>query len=81
MWLQQAKSNSQEWDLPRKTKRAVERDALLAIRIAWAMMSCSLVKERLIYIVDLEDKDLAKTEDIDGLDSVLATTIVYLLRH
>ena len=44
-------------------------------------MSCSLVKERLIYIVDLEDKDLAKTEDIDGLDSVLATTIVYLLRH
>ena len=34
MWLQQAESKSQEWDLPGKTKRAVERDALLAIWIA-----------------------------------------------
>ena len=48
MWLKQAESKSQEWDLLGKTKIAVERDALPAMQIAWTMMSCSLVEERLI---------------------------------
>ena len=36
IWLQQAESKSQVWDLLGKTEREVERDALLAIWTAWA---------------------------------------------
>ena len=43
------------------------------------MVSCSSVEERLI--VDPEDWDLAKMEGIGGVDSVLATTAVDLLRR
>ena len=77
MWLQQAKLKSQEWDLLGKTEKAVERDALPAIWITWAMMSCSSMKERLI--MDPKDWDSIEAEDIGGVDSVLATTAVDLL--
>ena len=57
----------------------MERDALPAIQIAWVMMSCSTVEEMLI--VDLEDWDSAEMEDIGGVDSILATIAVDLLRR
>ena len=78
IWLQQAESKSQMWDLPGKTERAVERDALLAIQTAWAMISYSSLEERLI--VGLEDWDLAEMEGIGRVDLILATTAVDLLR-
>ena len=43
------------------------------------MISCSSVGERLI--VDLEDWDSAEMEAIGGVDSVLATVAVDLLRR
>ena len=79
MWLQEAESKSQVWDLPGRTERAVERDALPTIRIAWAMISCSSVEERLI--VDPEDWDSAEMEAIGGVGSVLAIAAVDLLRR
>ena len=57
----------------------MEKDALPAIRITCAMISCSSVGERLI--VDLEDWDSAEMEGIDGVGLVLATTAVDLLRQ
>ena len=42
-------------------------------------MSCSSMEKRLI--VDPEDYDSAETKDIGGVDSVLATTAVDLLRR
>ena len=74
MWLQQAESKSQVWDLPGRTERVVERDALPAIRIAWAMISCRSVGKRLI--VDPKDWDLAEMEAIGGVGSILAITAV-----
>ena len=43
------------------------------------MMSCISMEERLIE--DLEDWDLVETEDIGGVDSVLATTAIDLLQR
>ena len=57
----------------------MKRDALPAIQIVSAMISCSLVGERLI--VDPEDWDSAEMEAIGGVGSVLATAAVDLLRR
>ena len=62
-----------------RTERAVERDALPAIQTVSAMISCSLVGERLI--MDPKDWDSAEMEAIGGVGSVLATTAVELLRR
>ena len=57
----------------------MEKDALPAIRTAWAMISCSSVGERLI--VDPEDWDSAEMEAIGGVGSVLEIAAVDLLRR
>ena len=67
------------WDLLGKTKRAVERNTLPTIRIAWAMMSYSSVGKRLI--ADLEDWDSTEMEAISKVDLILVTIAVDLLQQ
>ena len=57
----------------------MKRDALPAIQIVSAMISCSLVGERLI--MDPKDWDSAEMEAIGGVGLVLATTTVDLMRR
>ena len=74
MWLQQAKSIIQEEeDIPDKTKKVEEKDALPTIRMVLAMMFLKSFVE--MVIVDPEDLDCADTGAIGQTLSMLATVI------
>ena len=73
MWLQQAESIIQEEeDIPDKTERAKEKDALPTIRMVLAMMFLRFVD---MVKVRLEDLDCAETRAIGQTLSMLATVI------
>jgi len=74
MWLQQAESIIQEEeDIPDKTEKAEEKDALPTIRMILAMMFLKSFVE--MVIVDPENLYCAETGAIGQTLSVLATVI------